>query len=391
MTARQVAASSFKYASILVAILIGLHAITIGLLTTATFQSHVVYLHAIQMTWFRDLNVPERFEFLKNQVTSFSIRTPDGERLHAWHIPPVELYRKHETSLLDEIVGLISDVKSRLGFQLLRDDPDTRLVLHMHGAGGTIASGCRVSNYRALSAAHPGKIHVLAFDYRGFGNSTGSPSETGLIIDALAVVNWAMDVADIAPSRIVIFSQSLGTAVTAAISKHLATQTPPIALAGTVLVAPFVDVGIIPILSPIARFSPLFKGLQRFIKDKWMSKDSIAEYVRANEVNGKKYRLTIIHAEDDSDIPWHHSELLFWHAVNASVPAGISYDELEQKKLDSRRDLGAAGSVMEWNTQNGNIREEIVKTGLHDVVMGYPIISMAVMRFFAAADPSFTI
>jgi hypothetical protein len=94
----------------------------------------------------------------------------------------------------------------------------------------------------------------------------------------------------------------------------------------------------------------------------------------ANSVtNGKKYRFTIIHAEDDYNIPWHHSELLFRHAVNASVSTGITYDG-EQKKLDSKRDLGAAGSVMEWRTTNGIIQEEILNTGLHDVIMGYPII-----------------
>lgn len=67
-------------------------------------------------------------------------------------------------------------------------------------------------------------------------------------------------------------------------------------------------------------------------------------------MNRKKYRLTIIHAEDDYDIPWQHTEVVFWHAVNASVPAGISYDELELRKLESRIDLGASGSVMEWRT-----------------------------------------
>jgi abhydrolase domain-containing protein 12 len=44
---------------------------------------------------------------------------------------------------------------------------------------------------------------------------------------------------------------------------------------------------------------------------------------------------------------------------------------------------------MEWRTEIGVIREEILKTGLHDVVMGNPVITMAVMRIFAAADPSF--
>ena len=35
---------------------------------------------------------------------------------------------------------------------------------------------------------------------------------------------------------------------------------------------------------------------------------------------------------------------------------------------------------MEWRTDNGVIWEEILKIGLHDVVMGYPVITMAVMR-----------
>jgi abhydrolase domain-containing protein 12 len=400
MTAAEMAISFFKYASIPAAVCVGLYAMLLGLLATPTFQSHAVYLHAIQMTWFKDLNVPELFGFLRNQVTPFSIKTPDGEQLYAWHVLPVELYRKHEPSLVAEPIGLVSDVTSRLAFQLLRDDPEARLVLHMHGAGGTVGSGYRVPNYRALSAGQPGKIHVLTFDYRGFGRSTGSPSESGLIVDALAVVDWAMNVAGIPPSRILIFGQSMGTAVSIAVSKHLALQSPPVVFAGTVLVAPFADVatlaatyrvaGTLPILSPLARFPMLFNYLERFVLDKWPSKNRIARYVRANELNGKEYRLTIIHAEDDYDIPWDHTQAVFWHAVNASVPVGISRDELEQRKLDSKIDLGAAGSVMEWRTNYGVIREEILKTGLHDVVMGYPVITMAVMRSFEAADPLFT-
>ena len=390
----------FKYASISVAVAVGLYATLLGLLATSTFQSHGVYLHAVQMTWFKDLNVPEIFGFLKNQVTPFSIKTSDGEQLYAWHILPVELYRKHELPLVEEPTGFVSDMTSRLGFQLLRNDSQARLVIHMHGAGGTVGSGYRVPNYRALSAGQPGKIHVLTFDYRGFGRSTGTPSENGLILDALAVVDWALNVAGIPPSRILIFAQSMGTAVGIAVSEHLALQTRPVIFAGIVLVAPLVDVatlvstyrvaGTIPILSPLARFPLLFRYLQRFIRDKWLSKDRIAQYVRVNEANGEKYRLTIIHAEDDYDIPYHHTQIVFWHAVNASVPTGISFHELELRKLESKVDLGAAGSVMEWQTDNGVIREEILKTGLHDVVMGYPVITMAVMRSFEDADPSFT-
>jgi abhydrolase domain-containing protein 12 len=400
MAADEMVSLVFKYASISAAVLVGLYAALLGLLTTSTIQAHVVYLHKIQMTWFKDLDVPETFGFLRNQVTPFSLKSSDGERLYAWHILPVELYRKHELDLVAEPIGFVSDITSRLAFKLLRDDPDARLILHMHGAAGTVGSGYRVPNYRALSAGQPGKIHVLTFDYRGFGCSSGTPTENGMLLDALEVVNWALNVAGIPPSRILIFGQSLGTAVSIAISNHFALQSPPVVFTGAILVAPFVDVatlvstyrvaGTIPILSPLAKFSSLFKYLHRFIRDKWLSKDRIAQYVRANEANGEKYRLTLIHAEDDYDIPWHHTSTVFWHAVNASVPAGISYDELEEKKLGSKKELGAAGTVMEWRTENGVIREEILKTGLHDVIMGYPIITMAVMRIFQAADPSFT-
>lgn len=400
MTSGELAASVFKYASIPLAVAVGLYATLLGLLTTSTFQSHAVYLHAVQMTWFKDLNVPETFGFLKNQVTPFSIATSDNESLYAWHILPVELYRRHEQPLLAEPTGFVSDITSRVAFQLLRDDPEARLILHMHGAGGTVGSGYRVPNYRALSAGQPGKIHVLTFDYRGFGRSTGTPSESGLILDALAVVDWALNVAGIPPSRILIFAQSMGTAVSTAVSEHFALQSPPVVFAGTVLVAPFVDVatlvstyrvaGTVPILSPLAKIPLLFNYLQRFIRDKWSTKDRIARYIRANEANGERYRLTVIHAEDDYDIPWHHTPTVFWHAVNASVPEGISYDDLDQKKLESKVDLGAAGSAMEWRTNNGVIREEILKTGLHDVIMGYPVITIAVMRSFSALDPTFT-
>jgi len=388
-----------KYASISAAVLIASYAGLLGLLTTSFFQAQVVYLHRIQVTWFKDLDVPETFGFMRNQATPFSIKSSDGETLYAWHILPIELYRKHELALIAEPSGFVSDITSRLAFQLLRDDPDARLILHMHGAAGTVGSGYRVPNYRALSAGQPKKIHVLTFDYRGFGRSSGAPSERGILLDAIAVVDWATKVAGIPPSRILIFGQSLGTAVSIAVSEHFALQSPPIVFTGTILVAPFVDVatlvatysvaGTIPILSPLAKFPLLFNYLGTFVQDKWLSKDRIAEYIRANEANGEKYRLTLIHAEDDYDIPWHHTPTVFWHAVNATVPGGISYDELEEKKYKSKMDLGAAGSVMEWRTDNGVIREEILKYGLHDVVMGNPVITIAVMRILEAADPSF--
>lgn len=390
---------SLKIVAVSTAVLVGLYAGFLGLLTTSFFQANAVYLHKFQMTWFKNLDIPENFGFPRGQVTPFFIKSSSGGSMYAWHILPIELYRQHELSLTSEPSGVALDFTSRFAFKLLRDDPDARLVIHLHGAGGTVGSGYRVPNYRALSAGDPRTIHVLSFDYRGFGRSKGTPSENGLCLDAISVVDWAMKVVGISPSRILIFGQSLGTAVSLSISEHFALQSPPIVFAGAILVAPFVDVptlvatyriaGSIPILSPLAKFPYLFNYLGTFIQDKWSSKDRVASYIRANEANGKRYQIILIHAEDDYDIPFHHTELVFWHAVDAMVPQGITYDQLEDVKRKSRKNLGAAGAVMQWKTNHGILREEILKSGLHDAVMGYPIISMAVMRIFDAADLAF--
>ena len=395
MTVGSVITLVVKYASISVAVVVGLYAGFIGLLTTDSFQTHVIYLHKIQMTWFKELNSPEVFGFLHNQVTPFGIPSSSGQTVYAWHILPIELYRKNEAALLADPSGYSPDITTRRSFELLRDDPEARLIIHMHGAAGTVGSGYRVPNYRALSAGDPNKIHVLTFDYRGFGRSKGTPTEKGVRQDAISVVQWAMEVARIPPSRIIIFGQSLGSAVNLAAAEHFSQQSPPVVFAGHILVAPFVDAvtlmttyqiaGTIPLLGPITNVPPLFNYLKRYLKHRWSNKDRIAAYIHANEAHGIPYSIAIIHAEDDYDVPWTHSQELFWHAVNATKITGVSRDELEHAKLERRLDLGAGGRAMTWATETGTVREQILKTGLHDVIMGNPVVTLAVMRIIG--DP----
>ncbi|OTB00539.1 hypothetical protein M426DRAFT_267441 [Hypoxylon sp. CI-4A] len=373
----------------------GLYAAFLGILTIPFFQNQVIYLNRVTLTWFQDVNVPEHWGFLHNQVTPFKLPTSDGQVLHAWHILPLELYRQNEQSLLEESSGLAFDITDRFGFKLLRDDPSSLLVLYFHGAGGTLGSGWRPSSYRAMSASESHRIHTVAIDYRGFGASTGAPSEEGLLKDAVALADWAMKEAGVSPSRIVLFAQSLGTAVSISLANYMAAQPDPILFSGIVLVAPFADVelltatyrvaGTIPILDPIARFPRLLAWLNSFILSKWPSKDTLAEFIRRCESmseDSQRYHITIIHAEDDYDIPWTHSEQVFWHAVNASSTEGISYEQLEEEKKAVRVDRGAGGWAMERQTRKGVIREEIMKFGLHDRIMSYPVVSLAVMRAF---------
>lgn len=385
-----------------VAGIVALYVGFISLLTVPTLQDHVIYLHRVTLTWFQDVNIPEQWGFLRNQVTAFRLTTPDGESLHTWHILPLETYRQHQKDLREEPTGLSKDITKRISFKLLKEDPHARLVLYFHGAAGTLGSGWRPQSYRALSAAAP-NVHVLAIDYRGFGSSTGWPSEAGLLTDALTLKNFAMETVGIPPERIVIFAQSIGTGVAVSLTHHLATQSPPTLFLGTILVAPFANTelltetykiaGTVPLLSPVAYFPKLLGLLNKFIVTKFPSKDKLASIIR--HLDGlklpnrrRKYDISIIHAEDDYDIPWIHSDILFWHSINAMRdPAqSLSFDDLQEEKEKKRTSLGAGGWEIEWTSTGGVIREEIVKHGLHDRIMSYPVVSLAVARAFHSQD-----
>ena len=128
--------------------------------------------------------------------------TPDGHRLHGWYIP---------------------------------GDSDTTL-LWFHGNGGNI--GHRVEEL-ALVHARLG-TNVFIFDYRGYGNSEGSPSERRIYRDAQAALEYLQTRPEPAsatgPGQIVYFGRSLG----AAVAIELAGDQPT---AGLVLVAPFASLG----------------------------------------------------------------------------------------------------------------------------------------------------
>ena len=387
--------TSLQFALRAATILISIYLLFLAILAIPFFQNQAIYLHSIVLTWFQDLNVPEQWGFLHNQVTPFKLTTRDGESLHAWHILPLELYRENQEMLIAETSGIVDDIKTQLSFKLLREDPDALLVLYFHGAAGTLGSGWRPPSYRALSAANAAKIHIVAIDYRGFGISTGSPSEGGLITDALTLAEWAMKEAGIPPNRIVLFAQSIGTAVAISLAHELAIKPTPILFAGIVLVAPFASVklltstysiaGTIPLLSPLAYFPRLHAFLTSLIVPKWPTKDKLAEYVKhCHTMNHQdlKYHITIIHAKDDWDIPWVHSELLFEHAVNASFPFGISDADFKEWKLRETIDLGAGGWIVQQQNSKGVLQVHITTYGLHDRIMSYPVVSLAILDAF---------
>ena len=210
--------------------------------------------------------------------------------------------------------------------------------------------------------------HVVAIDYRGFGHSTGSPTETGLIEDATTLVNWAIEVADVPPERIVLLGQSLGTAVASAVAERFIQQG--VEFAGVILVAAFSDLasmlsqyriaGIVPVLAPFRIFPPLLRLFQRAIVDKWHSADRLASIVKHTKT---RLRLSMIHAKDDWDIPWTEDNKLFKAAVSDAI--SLSDDKkFDDWKAERTITKGKDAFVTIWkSTPDIVIRQELVPYG----------------------------
>lgn len=82
-------------------------------------------------------------------------------------------------------------------------------VLMFHGNAGNI--GHRIPIARML--VHNMGCNVLMLEYRGYGLSTGSPDETGLMIDSQTGYDYLRKRAETRDHDIVIYGQSLGGAV----------------------------------------------------------------------------------------------------------------------------------------------------------------------------------
>jgi fermentation-respiration switch protein FrsA (DUF1100 family) len=103
-------------------------------------------------------------------------------------------------------------------------------LLWCHGNAGNIIN--RLENIAEL---HRRGVSVFIFDYRGYGQSEGRPSEPGLYQDAVAAYDVLTRERHVAPERVVLFGRSLGAAVAA----ELATQR---RAAGLILETPFPSV-----------------------------------------------------------------------------------------------------------------------------------------------------
>lgn len=352
----------------------------IGLLTNyRQVRLFTVMLHSHLIPCLR--GIESSSQAAENEVTPFFLTTPDGEELYAWHILPLAVYAENERQLSQQPPwSPSSNFTDSLACKLLIEDPEARVIINFHGNAGHIAQGQRPATYRSLTSASP-KIHVFTVDYRGFGLSTGAPTERGVAADGIALVNFVLSLG-IPPSRIVILGQSLGTAVSSAVALHFANPVAaerhlshepsyadlsteelanventaelenavqkPIDFAAVILVASFSSIpklllnyrigGFLPLMSPLRPYPRLQKFFLGQLYDTWNTSSRLTA-LTSTIVNStdRSLRLHILHARNDWDIPWRSGEENFQVAEEALYPA---LDQNEEKDLEKVEGTG---------------------------------------------------
>ncbi len=267
---------------------LGVIAATVYVLTCALvflFQTHLIYFpsHGYQATP-KDVGLP--FE-------SLTLQTSDGVSISAWYVPH-------------------ADAKAS--------------VIFCHGNAGNMAD--RLYDLKLLNELG---YNVLMFDYRGFGDSGGNPTEVGTYEDAEAAWRHVTEAREESPGRIVLIGRSLGGAV----AIELATRYEPGALVVESTFTRLADVG--RIHYPLLPVSLLLKH----------------RYESAGKVGAIHCPKLFLHGSHDALIPVSMARRLFEAAAEPKrfieTPgghgdAGFTHSQAMADELDAFLDEAFAGA-----------------------------------------------
>src|SRR5262244_4096340 len=212
------------------------------------------------------------------QAQEAILTTSDGEKLVAWHVPP---------------------------------RGDKPVVIFFHGNAEIVP--WRAARHRATIANGTG---LIALNFRGYGGSTGTPTEEGLHRDAAAA--YAFAVARYAPERIVLWGHSLGTGV----AVRLASEKP---------------VGKVILEAPYSSTVDVAAALFPFVPVRWLMKD---QFHSDQWIGAVKAPLLILHGARDDVIGINFGNRLF--ALAHEPKRLIAYPNGNHNDLD---DYGAGAAA----------------------------------------------
>ncbi len=219
-----------------------------------------------RLIYFPVREVPEPADIGWPELEQATFTAEDGVALHGWFAPAAGAPR------------------------------DLAVLVH-HGNGGNVVH--RLDLLEHLSQAG---LHVLVYDYRGYGRSAGSPSEAGLYRDGRAAQAWLLARTGLPPERLVQYGESLGCAV--ALELAVGAPAPPRAV---VLQAPFTS------LADAAGTHYPWLPVRVLLRDR---------FDNAGKIGRLRAPLLVLHGTHDGIVPPEHGRELLRRAM-AAAPARL--------------------------------------------------------------------
>jgi fermentation-respiration switch protein FrsA (DUF1100 family) len=200
----------------------------------------------------------------------------------------------HVLSGLAEMQPIMAESVDGLGLLswFAKGQPKQPIVVYLQGNAGNI--GSREHKVRPFLDVGFG---VLLVGYRGFGINPGKPSEEGLYADARAALS-ILDEEDERERPLILYGESLGTAVATAMAAELASVGTPVA--ALILEAPFSSV-----TAAAGHHYP-------FVPVKWLLKDHFDQASRISKISAP---VLVFHGDHDQTMPIHLGKALFDQAL----------------------------------------------------------------------------
>jgi pimeloyl-ACP methyl ester carboxylesterase len=267
---------------------------------------------------------PGTAAFLDPQVQQLAIHADDGVMLHGWLIAA-------QTRGYDDDAAWQKHL-----------DEGKPLVLFFSGNSGNRTR--RGDNFRLLASLD---ADVMVFDYRGYADNQGSPSEAALIRDAHSIWKYATVSRGIAPSRIFLFGESLGGGVATHLAADVCREgTPP---GGLILCATFNSL------------AEVGAGHFPWLPVRWVLID---RFESARWIRDVTCPILQLHPRNDSVVPFPLGQALF-EAAPAKSHNGVEKrfvelrdcdhnDILEEARPEYRRALAEFLRVVEQHRGSGS-------------------------------------
>jgi fermentation-respiration switch protein FrsA (DUF1100 family) len=197
-----------------------------------------------------------------------------------------------------------------------RRDSSGLWLLISHGNAGNLSEFDRPVHYAGLLGLG---LNLLAFDYRGYGESEGSPSESGLYKDADAAYRYLRNDRGVPADRIIVFGHSLGSAV----SVDLASRVP---VGGLILEGALTSV--------VDRGQELYP----YIPVRWIAGTRFASFEKISKITAPKL---FLHAIGDEVIPLAHGRRLYQAAPPPKTFVELQGGHGDAFDVDSANYFGA--------------------------------------------------